>query len=449
MLLVSAAILAVCALLVILILRREKAAGATDASAAAEERGVGGAEALRLLRESRHLQLIAGVIGFAAVGAAIIEQQLNMSAAEAGGSKDAVAALLAQVILYASLIGFLVQVLLTSRVHRVLGIGFALLILPVSLGTSGILMLTVGAFWTAALARVLDTSLRYTIDKTSREVLFLPLPLDVKYRAKPFVDVSVDRFAKGLGALLILVLLKDWGFGLDWRQLSYASLTIMVLWVLLALRARREYLSSFRKRLEPGATAVAADATQAAALDPAATARLLSDLASSDENARTQAALDLKQVRAQHPEVTIDNALFERLMREECARAFGVLADQHVLLAAGSLDAGSGLFRALEDKRERALDAVFTLLALVHPPADIDAARAALKTSDPLARASSIEYIDNLLPRALRSRILVLIEDVPDEERFERGASLFRTPARGAPEILAELERDQQASRAV
>jgi hypothetical protein len=441
--------LAACALLVTLILRREQAARATDARAAAEERGVGGAEALRLLRESRHLQVIAAVIGFAAVGAAIIEQQLNMAAAEAGGSKDAIAALLAQVIVYLSLIGFLVQVLVTSRVHRLLGIGVALLILPVSLGTSGILMLTVGAFWTAALARILDTSLRYTIDKTSREVLFLPLPLDVKYRAKPFVDVSVDRFAKGLGALLILVLLKDWGFGLDWRQLSYASLTIMVLWVLLALRARREYLSSFRKRLEPGATAVAADTTQASALDPATTARLLSDLASSDESARTQAALDLKQSRARHPEVTIDTTLFERLMREESARAFGVLADQHVVLAAGSLDASSDLSRALEDKRERAVDAVFTLLALVHPPADIDAARGALKSSDPLARANAVEYVDNLLPRSLRSRILVLIEDIPDEERFERGASIYRTAARGAPEILAELERDKQASRAV
>ena len=59
---------------------------------------------------------------------------------------------------------------------------------------------------------MLDTSLRYTIDKTTREVLFLPLPADVKYRAKPFVDVTVDRFAKALGALLLLVLIKPWGF---------------------------------------------------------------------------------------------------------------------------------------------------------------------------------------------------------------------------------------------
>ena len=80
--------------------------------------------------------------------------------------------------------------------------GFALLVLPTSLGTTGVVMLLNAALWAPALARVLDTSLRYTVDKTTREVLFLPLPTDLKYRAKPFVDVTVDRFAKGLAALL-------------------------------------------------------------------------------------------------------------------------------------------------------------------------------------------------------------------------------------------------------
>ena len=99
-----------------------------------------------------------------------------------------------------------------------LGLGFALLILPVSLGTTALIILLNGALWAPAVARVLDTSLRYTIDKTTREVLFLPLPTDLKYRAKPFVDVTVDRFAKALGALLLLVLIKPWGLNLDWQR---------------------------------------------------------------------------------------------------------------------------------------------------------------------------------------------------------------------------------------
>lgn len=60
---------------------------------------------------------------------------------EGVSSGEAIAAFLAQVTVYLSLIGFVIQVGLTSRIHRVLGIGFALLVLPMSLGTTAVIML--------------------------------------------------------------------------------------------------------------------------------------------------------------------------------------------------------------------------------------------------------------------------------------------------------------------
>lgn len=252
MLLVSAGIFVVCTVIVVTVLKRERKAGTSDASKTSEEATVSGAEAIRLLLSSRHLQVISVIIGFAAIGAAIIEQQLNMAAAEAKGAQntDAITAFLAQITVYLSLIGFVIQVTLTSRIHRYLGIGFALLILPVMLAGTGLLMLLNGALWTAGLARILDTSLRYTVDKTTREILFLPLPTELKYKAKPFIDVTVDRVAKGLCALMLVVLIKDWGFGLTWQQLTFASLTAAALWIFFALRARREYLAAFRRSIE-------------------------------------------------------------------------------------------------------------------------------------------------------------------------------------------------------
>jgi hypothetical protein len=183
-------------------------------------------------------------------------------------------------------------------------------------------------------------------------------------------------------------------------------------------------------------------------VDTATTTRLLAELATSDENVRAQAALALAELRTLHPEVTIDAALFERLMEEESARVFSVLADRQVLVAAGALGTDGVLSRALEEKRERAMDGLFRILALVHPPADVAAVRAALKTTSG-AHSSAVEYIDNLLPRALRSRILVLVEDIPDDERVERGASLYRAPARAAQEIVAELGRPTDEATSV
>jgi AAA family ATP:ADP antiporter len=257
LLLVSAALMTVCLLLVTAIIVRERPI-IKGSLTGGEDEGISSTEALRLLRDSRHLQVIALIIGFAAIGAAIVEQQLNMAteAAKGQGNVDSITSFLGQVQLYTSMIGFVIQIWLTSKIQRYLGIGFALLILPTSLGITGTLMLLNGALWAPALARVIDTSLRYTVDKTTREILFLPLPNELKQQAKPFIDVTVDRFAKGIGALLVLVLIKDdifgfnIGLGLSWQQLSWASLGMIGLWVMATIRARREYQAVFRRTLE-------------------------------------------------------------------------------------------------------------------------------------------------------------------------------------------------------
>ncbi|MEN3338731.1 MAG: hypothetical protein V7647_2407 [Acidobacteriota bacterium] len=251
LLLPSAALMGICAVLVVLIIRRERVE-ADPVAGVKREKGVSALEALRLLRESKHLQIIALVISFAAVGGAIIEQQLNMAAqaAKGAGATDSITGFLASVGLWTSSIGFVIQVWLTSRIHRYLGIGFALMVLPVSLGSTAVIMLLNGALWAPGLARVLDQSLRYTVDKTTREILFLPLPATIKLKAKSFVDVTVDRIAKALGALILLVLVKPWGLHLDWQRLSYASLMVTALWIYMSLRARKGYLTAFRQSIE-------------------------------------------------------------------------------------------------------------------------------------------------------------------------------------------------------
>ncbi len=289
LLLYSAGLLAIAAAVVSFILAREKPAAALSAE---EEQGVGFGEAIRLLRSSKHLQVIAMVISFAAIGANIIEQQLNMATEAFKGRTDvdALTSFLGLVAAWMSGIAFFVQVWLTSRIHRYLGIGFALLVLPIGFGITATVMLLNAVLWAPALARVLDQSLRYTVDKTSREILFLPLPGDVKQRAKPFVDVTVDRVAKGVSALLLLVLVQPWGLNLDWQQISYASLAIVGLWVAMTFVAKRGYVRAFRQGLEQRAV-VASDVRLAAA--DLSTVETLVEQLSHPDPARVVYAIDV------------------------------------------------------------------------------------------------------------------------------------------------------------
>jgi ATP:ADP antiporter, AAA family len=250
LLLWSAGALALCILIVMVVLRRE---GHAVAGAGGEdELGLGPMEALRLFMNSRQIQLIAVVITFGALGAAILDQQLSMATEEfkGRGQTDSITAFLGAVRFWVSAAGFVIQVFLTSRIHRLLGIGFALMVLPLNLGLMAGVILANYALWAPALGSIVDRSFRYTVDKTTREILFLPLPLDVKLQAKPFVDVTVDRMAKGIGALLLLVFIKPWGLNLSWQQLSIVTLVLVAVWFVMAVMAKREYVAAFRRSIQ-------------------------------------------------------------------------------------------------------------------------------------------------------------------------------------------------------
>ncbi len=200
LLLLSAATLLTCGAIVAAILGREQK---PVTLAGKEERGVTMARAMELLRGSRQIQIIAVVISFGAFGAALLDQQVNMAAEmfKGAGQEDSIGAFLAQIRFYTSAAAFVIQVWITPSIHRYLGIGFALLILPTNLSITAAVILLNNALWAPALARVTDQSFRYTVDKTTREVLFLPLPSELRQEVKPFVDVTVDRMAKAAGAL--------------------------------------------------------------------------------------------------------------------------------------------------------------------------------------------------------------------------------------------------------
>jgi AAA family ATP:ADP antiporter len=461
LLLVSASILALCVLIVIAVVSRSKAelAGITETG---EESGVGGKEALRLLRESKHLQVIAMVIGFAAVGAAIIEQQLNMAAEAFKGAAntDAVTQFLGQVQFFLSFLGFVIQVWLTSRIQRLLGIGFALLILPVSLGATAVVMLLNAALWAPALARILDTSLRYTVDKTTREILFLPLPSDLKFRAKPFVDVTMDRLSKGLAALLILVLISDWGLDLDWQQVSWASLAICGLWIAAAQRARRGYQEALRRSLERRDVAPAD--VRLAVGDLQTVETLIETLADPDER-RVIYAIDILEsldkrhlvtpLLLHHASPRVRRRALEALAaaRPETARPWlphvermlhdadaGVRVAALRALAAIREETVADLVRPLLDEPEpRVASAAAIVLAQAGRDDDRDAAVAALErlaaSLSPAARRDVAAAIGPHAPEALHTVLVPLLSD-PDPGVARQAIRSVRTL--GAASVL-------------
>ena len=212
----------------------------------------------------------------------VVDQQLSLAAEQVhGGDEDAVTGFLASVRFFLSAASLLIQLVLVRHIYRLLGIGVAVMMLPVALGASSVLILMTGAIWAAAVASTIDRSIRYTVDRTTREILFLPLDSSVRLRVKSFVDVTVDRGARAAGALLVLVAIKPWGLALSWPRLSVITLTLVAVWLVLAVRARDRYVAAIRRGLE--LQAVKPDEISVGVADLTTVEALLEELAHPDE----------------------------------------------------------------------------------------------------------------------------------------------------------------------
>jgi AAA family ATP:ADP antiporter len=204
--------------------------------------------ALEAIAGSELLLLIGGMAGLSAVVAAIVDVQFNQIANLAFPAKDAKTAFFGEFFAYLSLLAFLVQIFVTPRVLRSLGVSSALLFLPLSMGLGAGGMLVLTGLPAGVLAKLGDGGLRHSIHKAATEILFLPVPFQVKQRTKLLLDTTVDNVATGLGALLVLICTG--ALGLGYAQLSWISLGLVALWVGLVLRSRKAYVDAFRQALE-------------------------------------------------------------------------------------------------------------------------------------------------------------------------------------------------------
>ncbi|MDM7993947.1 MAG: hypothetical protein QUS11_11625, partial [Candidatus Fermentibacter sp.] len=58
----------------------------------------------------------------------------------------------------------------------------------------------------ASVVRGADKGLDNTLSQSVRELLYIPVAADIKYKAKIFIDMFVNKFATGFGAALFLAL---------------------------------------------------------------------------------------------------------------------------------------------------------------------------------------------------------------------------------------------------
>jgi len=206
----------------------------------------------QLVLSSKYLLGIAAVLGLYEVVSNITYFQLTTVVEQAiagDAAKDAFFGRLGQLTGLGS-IAF--QLVGTTYILRNWGVGVGLLVLPVMLllGSTGFLVAPVLAL--AAFSRVSDDGLNYSINQSAKEALYTPTSQEVKYKAKAFIDMFVQRAAKVLAVVLNLVLSVVVVVHVRW--LSLVSAAVIAVWIAVVLYMGRE----FRRRADAPAGGLAA-----------------------------------------------------------------------------------------------------------------------------------------------------------------------------------------------
>ncbi len=180
-----------------LLLARRYGLGATAGAPA--EPGPGAWEGLRLVANSRYLQLMGGYMLLYTITSTFLYLAQGHIVEHAFASRAARTAAFARLDLWTNLLTLAGQVLLTGRVLRRFRMAGILLVLPVLtlLGFGGLWLLP--TFGMLALVQVSRRGLHYALDRPAREILYIPLGPEEKYKSKPFLDTFVYRTGDLLG----------------------------------------------------------------------------------------------------------------------------------------------------------------------------------------------------------------------------------------------------------
>lgn len=214
-----------------------------------DEQGFSAKELAVALGRYRHLQVIITIILMTYIVDVMVEYQFNAAAKIyfKDNAKALTAFLGSFYGIWLNLLTFFFQFFLTAFIVSTFGVGGALQIMPFAIGATSVATFALPSVYSAGAMRLSESATRYTFNKTGMELLYLPLPTDLKNRTKAFVDIFVDRFSRGVGGLILVLLTTTFQFD---RYIPLVVLGLCVIWSLLSLRAKREYVSTVRQRLE-------------------------------------------------------------------------------------------------------------------------------------------------------------------------------------------------------
>ncbi len=158
---------------------------------------------VRIVRRSRYLLLMLLLIATVQLVVTLVDLQFNGTVERLFPDQDQRTALIGQV--YAGVsVGTLLLHALTGPILRLAGVPLTLLAIPLLLGAAVVSMVVAPSFFTVAAAKLASKCFDYTLFRSAKEMLYIPLSYEEKTEGKAVVDMLTYRVAKGGASLLLM-----------------------------------------------------------------------------------------------------------------------------------------------------------------------------------------------------------------------------------------------------
>jgi len=203
-------------------------------------RGNAATEGARLVFSSRYLLSIVAIVGLYEVISTIIDFQFTFTVSHYLDGPD-IGRHFALVFSITNWVSLLVQLFLTSFIMTRWGLATALLVLPFTIALGSSAFLVFPALWVGSMLSTADNGFSYSINQSAKEALYVPTSEAEKYRAKAFIDMFVQRFAKAIAVVISLGITFAFKDISSLRYLGLLTLALLVVWVIAARYAGRQF----------------------------------------------------------------------------------------------------------------------------------------------------------------------------------------------------------------
>jgi len=203
---------------------------------------------LQLILESRHLALLAGIIGVGVVVANLVDYQFNAVAESIISDADKLAGFFGFWNSTLNILSLFIQLFLTTRILKHFGVSASLFFMPVALLLGAVVFLVSPALWSAILIKMSDGGFKHSINKAGIELLAVPISEEIKVKTKSFIDIFIKNLAQGIGGVLLIALILGLGFSI--ALVSLITLVMLAGWIYMIVRIKTEYINSFRQAIE-------------------------------------------------------------------------------------------------------------------------------------------------------------------------------------------------------